>query len=88
MPKPRQSGPSSPPSFLSCASLARELDLSESTVRDLVEKGSLPRPIRLGGSIRWRWSEVQAVLTGAAAVPQRTTDDPYLAGAVYATKES
>jgi predicted DNA-binding transcriptional regulator AlpA len=77
---------SRPPSYLSCASLARELDLSESTIREWVEKELLPRPIKRGGAVRWCWAEVQAALSGAHQVPPRTSDDPYLAGALNATK--
>ncbi|WP_172730013.1 helix-turn-helix domain-containing protein [Neorhizobium galegae] len=79
---------SRPSSYLSCASLARELDVSESTVRDWVEKGLLPRPIKRGGSVRWSWADVQATMSSVAPVPPRITDDPYMAGAVNAAKAS
>ena len=36
-----------PPSYMSCASLARELDCSESTVHELVRRGVLPKPLPL-----------------------------------------
>lgn len=77
---------SRPPSYLSCASLARELDVSESTVRDWVEKEYLPRPIKRGGLVRWSWASVQETLAGVAPVPARVTDDPYISGAINATK--
>lgn len=77
---------SRPPSYLSCASLARELDVSESTVRDWTEKGFLPRPIKQGGCVRWSWAAVQATLSGVAPVPPRKSDDPYMAGAINAAK--
>ena len=68
-----------PSSFLSCASLARELDLSETTIRDMVGKGILPRPIKLGSSVRWNWLTVQAALAGAAN--SNADQDPYMVGA-------
>jgi len=42
--------------------LAAELDIGESTVDDLVKRGVLPRPIRIGGSVRWNWAAVQEAL--------------------------
>lgn len=74
-----------PPSYLSCATLARELDLSETTVREMVDRGILPKPIRLGSSVRWRWGDVQRALGGIADAAGVSTDDPYMVGAVHAT---
>lgn len=73
------------PAYLSCASLAQELDLSESTVRNMVDRGILPRPIRMGSSVRWSWDDVQRALGGIAAAAAGQTDDPYMVGAVHAT---
>ena len=47
---------------LCAADLARLLGISERTVWRLDSAGSLPRPIRLGRSVRWRMAEVQAWL--------------------------
>lgn len=77
---------SRPPSYLSCATLARELDMSESTVRDMVDRGVLPRPVKLsGGCVRWAWADVQSALGGVAAVGAGASSDPYLMGAAHAT---
>lgn len=85
----RGSQPGWRPSYMSCASLARELDMSESTVREMVERGILPRPIKLGRSqaspVRWNWSDVQRALEGVADAGAVSTDDPYMVGAVHAT---
>lgn len=52
-----------PPSFLSRASLARELDISESTVDEMVRRGVLPKPVRLStGCVRWSWQSVSSAL--------------------------
>lgn len=36
-----------PPSYVSCATLARELDLSQSTVHEMARRGLLPSPVKL-----------------------------------------
>lgn len=70
-----------PPSYLSRASLARELDVSESTVDELVRRGVLPKPIRLSnGCVRWSWGAVTASLASLDGAAE-TAADPYLAGA-------
>lgn len=51
-----------PPAYPSKATLAAELDISESTVDAWVKSGHLPAPRRIGGSIRWCWAEVNATL--------------------------
>jgi predicted DNA-binding transcriptional regulator AlpA len=43
------------------------LDKSKSTVWRLSGEGVLPKPIRIAGSSRWRRSEIEAVITRAAA---------------------
>ena len=46
---------------LICAeSLARMLDVSVRTLWRLRNSGKLPLPIKLGGSVRWRTSEILA----------------------------
>lgn len=65
-----------PPAFPSKTTLAAELDISESTVDEWVRRGFLPKPIRLGGSVRWCWAEVEASLH-----PKTTGDtDQFMAG--------
>jgi predicted DNA-binding transcriptional regulator AlpA len=56
-----------PPSFVSKTTLAAELDIGESTVDELVKRGVLPKPIRIGGSARWSWSSVQQALNSMGA---------------------
>ncbi len=73
-----------PPSYVSKATLAAELDVSESTVDDYVRRGILPKPIQLGGSVRWCWAQVQASLaplSGPAA-----PSDPFMAGVENVSK--
>ena len=45
--------------YVSAGTLAQLLDVSETTVRDWANRGIIPRPARIGGSVRWSWSEVE-----------------------------
>lgn len=55
------------PSYLSKASLATELDVSESTVDEMVRRGVIPKPVRLSaGCVRWRWETVDQALASLA----------------------
>ena len=58
-----------PASELSCASLARELDVSETTVHEMVRRGVLPAPVGKlsAGCVRWCWAEVQLALGSLSA---------------------
>ena len=72
-----------PPSYVSKATLAAELDIGESTVDDLVKRGALPKPIRIGGSVRWDWELVKAGLNSAG--PNQDGDDPFLKALTHET---
>lgn len=65
-----------PPSFVSKATLAAELDLSETTVDSYVKNGLLPQPFRWGGSVRWCWDDVRAALTAT----KDGDEDEFMAG--------
>ncbi len=67
-----------PPSYVSRSRLAIELDIGESTVDDYVRRGLLPRPVRIGGAVRWSWSQVQALLE--ADTSSGVTIDPFMEG--------
>lgn len=56
-----------PPSYPSKATLAAELDISETTVDSWVERGFLPKPIKRGGSVRWCWAEVVVFMSERSA---------------------
>lgn len=69
-----------PPAYLSRASLARELDCSESTVDEMVRRGVIPAARRLSsGCVRWRWADVDMALQGN--MPGSGEGDPYSLGA-------
>jgi predicted DNA-binding transcriptional regulator AlpA len=68
-----------PSPYLSKASLARALEISESTVDELVRRGVLPRPARLSsGCVRWRWEMVDyalaSMIPGSNAAAQDDAD--------------
>lgn len=80
--------PDRPPAYVSRSTLARELDMSESTVDEMVRRGVLPRPLRLSsGCVRWRWATVELALDSLSlrmeAPPQ---EDPLILGARRATQ--
>jgi predicted DNA-binding transcriptional regulator AlpA len=78
---------SRPASYLSCASLARELDVSETTVHEMVRRGVLPPPVKLSaGCVRWCWADVQVALGSLSAdkAPE-ARNDPFLMGVRNAT---
>jgi predicted DNA-binding transcriptional regulator AlpA len=76
-----------PPSFMSVATLARELDVSESTVHEMVRRGVLPPPIRLSsGCVRWNWTDVQLALNSLAPSAGGATADPFMIGVQNATQ--
>ena len=77
-----------PPSYLSCASLARELDVAESTVYELVNRGILPKPIKFSsGCVRWCWEDVTTAAASLKEGASVTDIDPYIQGARSATKK-
>lgn len=65
-----------PPSYVSKATLAAELDISETTVDSWVDRGFLPKPIKRGGSVRWCWAEVCSFMSSMSSVET----DPFMAG--------
>ena len=76
-----------PPSFLSRASLAVELDISETTVDEMVRRNVLPKPVRLStGCVRWSWIAVESAL--ATLVETADHEDPLMAGARNAAKNA
>ncbi len=76
MPQTREIKGARPPCYVSKATLAAELDISESTVDAWVQRGILPKPIRMGGAVRWPWAAVEACLAGGSAAEP----DPFLKG--------
>ena len=57
------------PTALRESKAAAELDRPVSEFRALVDAGVLPRPVRIGGLERWRMVDIEAILSGSAAIP-------------------
>jgi predicted DNA-binding transcriptional regulator AlpA len=70
-----------PPAYLSCASLAHELDVSETTVYEMVRRGILPHPIKLSsGCVRWPWADVQRALASLSDKTPEAAEDAFIQG--------
>src|SRR4051794_28091545 len=52
--------PSAEPLLVNATDVAKMLSISKTTLWRLRASGRLPRPIRLGGSIRWRVTEIRS----------------------------
>ena len=79
----------SPPDLCSAETLAHRLDCSLSTVHAYVRRGLLPKPLKLGELVRWRWADVERLTDELAngRDSRGTTADPYLAGIQRGTTE-
>ena len=77
------------PAYLSRASLAAALEISESTVDEMVRRGIIPKPVRLSpGCVRWRWDTVDAALvTLSDADDEHLKTDARVQRAIQAAKE-
>lgn len=73
-----------PPAYCDASELAYQLSMTRREVESLASMGHLPAPRMIGTSLRWRWSDVDAYVSGVAIdVAQRATTmttDPYMAG--------
>lgn len=50
------------------------LDMSKAKFRRLVERGALPPPCEIGDTIRWRVSDLEAILFGTKRKPDGDDD--------------
>ncbi|SDF90572.1 helix-turn-helix transcriptional regulator [Alloyangia pacifica] len=66
-----------PLAYVSAKTLGVLMDISESTIWDWTRKGHLPKPRKMpSGATRWKWSEVETFIDGAAGSPDDA--DPIL----------
>jgi predicted DNA-binding transcriptional regulator AlpA len=80
MPSSAKAIPTFPPDLCSAETLAHRLDCSVSTVHSYVRRALLPKPLRLGDLVRWRWVDVERYIDELEKFPmQADADDPYLA---------
>lgn len=52
--------------LLSVREVAGMLGLGISTIWRQVRQGNLPRPVRIGGSTRWRRADIEALIARAS----------------------
>jgi predicted DNA-binding transcriptional regulator AlpA len=67
---------------VSAETLAQLLDCSKTTVHGYVRRGILPRPIRIGELVRWRWVDVEKAIQSLEGGDDSHADhdDPYIEG--------
>lgn len=68
--------PTYPPDWVSRETLAYRLDLAAGAVDQLVKRGILPEPHKIGEALRWRWSEIESRLSGSKEITVEA-EDPY-----------
>lgn len=56
--------------LISADTFAKMLEISKRTLQRLQSKGELPRPIRLGGSVRWRLDTVNEWIENGCGNPE------------------
>ena len=54
--------------FLSVRNVAEMLGVARSTIWRWSADGTLPKPITIGGSARWKMTDIEAVIANAEAV--------------------
>ncbi len=89
MTTPAKSRRNYPPDYVSAETLAHRLDCSKSTVQDYVRRGLLPKPLKIGELVRWRWTDVERFINDLEAEgnPRADKADPYIVGIENATTE-
>jgi predicted DNA-binding transcriptional regulator AlpA len=75
--------------YVSAETLAQLLDCSKTTVHGYVRRGILPRPIRIGDLVRWRWVDVEKAIQCLEGGDDSHADhdDPYIEGIDRGTTE-
>lgn len=68
--------PTYPPDYCDIDALAYRLSMSAELVRQLVRRGLLPEPSRIGEAERWRWADVDAALGHVAGGPALNDTEP------------
>lgn len=63
------------PDYLKIRTLAKRLDLEVGAVEQMVKRGLLPPPVKIGEAQLWRWQDVDAYLRAGRA---ESADDPIM----------
>ena len=59
-------------SLLTIDDLAKRLSVSKGTIRNHLNEGRIPSPIRLGTTLRWRPQDIETWIE--AGMPERSSD--------------
>lgn len=55
-----------PSNLMDAVEVAAHFNVSRTTIWRWVKSGVLPKPVKLGGLVRWRRDEIEAVTAAAA----------------------
>jgi excisionase family DNA binding protein len=56
--------------LLTITDVIKRLHISRGTVYALTSRGAMPKPIKLGSSIRWRESDIAAFIAAGCSMPE------------------
>lgn len=79
--------PTTPPSLLTAKDIAREFQVSIRTVRRWQRAGRLPNPVRIGGTLRWRVTDLAEMYSQSAKSSENTLS-PVFHAAEMSTRQS
>lgn len=72
------------PDYCKRETLAKRLNIAAGAVDQLVKRGLLPQPIKVGEALLWRWESVDSFLQHSQSESTlMDATDPYLAGALH-----
>ena len=61
------------PDLLTVKDLAQRLSLAERTVWRHADSGKIPRPVKIGASVRWKRTEIEKWLDAGCPCMRRST---------------
>jgi len=65
------------PDYMDASTLARRLDVSPGYIEQLVRRGCIPPPVKVGDARRFRWSDVDKWLLGVQHEHDNTVSDEF-----------
>ncbi len=67
--------PPAEPLLIAAADVARLLDVSTRTLWRQLSAGQIPKPVRFGGTVRWRLEEVRQWISEGCPLPRAREND-------------
>ena len=83
--------PTYPPDYCDKDGLAHRLSMKVGLIDQLLRRGILPPPIKIGEALRWRWADVDRIIRGVDGGTESHSDnvpDPYMDGINGKTAET